>query len=55
MAQRIMINKMASSMIEKAQGSMEPKAAGVKIRRKIRRSLMRVLIIAQSLVYYGVI
>jgi hypothetical protein len=54
-AQRIMINKIASSMIEKAQGSMEPKAVGVKIRRKMMRSLMRVLIIAQSLVYCGVI
>jgi hypothetical protein len=55
MAQRIMINKIASSVIEKAQGSMEPKAAGVKIRRKMRRSLMKVLIIGQSLVYCGVI
>jgi hypothetical protein len=35
-----MIDKMASSMIEKAQGSMAPRAAGVKIRRKTIRSLI---------------
>ncbi len=48
-AQTMMINKMPSSIIEKAQSSMEPKAMGVKMMRKIRISLMRELIIAQSL------
>jgi hypothetical protein len=43
MAQRIMMNKMPSSMTEKAQSSMEPKAMGVKMIRKTSRSVMRVL------------
>lgn len=39
---------MPSSMREKAQSSMEPKAIGVKIMRSMRMSLMRKLIIAES-------
>ncbi len=48
MLQRIMINKMPSSMMEKAQSSTEPKAMGVKIIRMIRISLIMIFNIAQS-------
>jgi hypothetical protein len=41
MLQRMMINKMPSSIMEKAQSSIEPKAMGVKMRRKMRMDLMR--------------
>jgi hypothetical protein len=37
----MMINKMPSSIMEKAQSSMEPKAMGVKMIRKMRMDLMR--------------
>jgi hypothetical protein len=40
MARRRMINKMPSSMIEKAQSSMEPKAMGVKRIKAMRRTLI---------------
>jgi hypothetical protein len=43
-----MINKILSSMSEKAQSSIAPKAMGVKRMRKMRRSVIRLLIIAQS-------
>jgi hypothetical protein len=43
MAQRIMIDRIASSMTEKAQSSMEPKAMGVKMMRKMRMSVISVL------------
>jgi hypothetical protein len=46
MLQRIMMKRMLSSMTEKAQSSMEPKAMGVKMIRKTSRSVMRELIIA---------
>jgi len=36
----MMIRRMLSSITEKAQSSMEPKAMGVKTMRKMRRSLM---------------
>jgi hypothetical protein len=39
-AQRIMINRMPSSMTEKAQSSTEPKAMGVKTIKKMRMDLM---------------
>jgi hypothetical protein len=38
--QRMMIKRMPSSMMEKAQSSMEPKAIGVKRIRKMRMDLM---------------
>jgi hypothetical protein len=34
------MNRMPSSIREKAQGSMEPKAMGVKIKRRIRVNLI---------------
>jgi hypothetical protein len=37
----MMINKMPSSIMEKAQSSMEPKAMGVKIMKMMRMDLMR--------------
>jgi len=45
MAQRIIISRMPSSIMEKAQSSTEPKAMGVKMMRKMRMSLMKKLII----------
>jgi hypothetical protein len=47
-AQRMKISRMPSSMMENAQSSMEPKAMGVKIIRKMRMSLMNKFNIAQS-------
>jgi hypothetical protein len=44
MAQRMMIKRMPSSINEKAQSSTEPKAMGVKMRRKMRMDLMKKLI-----------
>jgi hypothetical protein len=41
MAQRIIINRIPSSIMEKAQSSIEPKAMGVKMMRKMRMDLMR--------------
>jgi hypothetical protein len=38
-----MIKRMPSSMSEKAQSSIAPKAMGVKIIKKIRKSVMIVL------------
>ena len=40
MAQRMMIKRMPSSINEKAQSSTEPKAMGVKMRRRIKINLM---------------
>jgi hypothetical protein len=40
MAQRIIINRMPSSIMEKAQSSIEPKAIGVKIIKRMRMDLM---------------
>jgi hypothetical protein len=40
MAQRIRITRMPSSTREKAHSSIEPKNIGVKIKRKIKMSLM---------------
>jgi hypothetical protein len=45
-----MINKMPSSISEKAQISIDPKARGVKRIKAMRRSLMRELIIAYSVI-----
>jgi hypothetical protein len=39
--QRIMIKRIPSSIIEKAQSSMEPKAMGVKIIRRMRIYLIK--------------
>jgi len=47
MAQRMMINRMPSSMREKAQSSIEPKARGVKMIRRMSINLIKKLIIAQ--------
>jgi len=46
--QRIIINRIPSSINEKAQSSIEPKVMGVKISKKIRINFVIVLIIAQS-------
>jgi hypothetical protein len=46
MAQRMIMNRMPSSIRENAQSSIEPKAMGVKIRRRIRVNLMALLSIA---------
>jgi hypothetical protein len=40
MLQRIMMKRIPSSMTEKAQSSMEPKAMGVKMMRKTSRSVI---------------
>jgi hypothetical protein len=48
MAQRMMINRMPSSMREKAWSSFEPKAMGVKMIRRMSIDLIKKLIIAQS-------
>jgi hypothetical protein len=40
MAQRMMIKRMPSSINEKAQSSTEPKAMGVKMRRRIKINLI---------------
>ncbi len=50
MAQRMRIKRMPSSMEEKAQSSIEPKAMGVKIMRRMRMDLMTmsIIMIAQS-------
>jgi hypothetical protein len=50
MDQRTIISKMPSSMMEKAQSSMDPKAMGVKIMRKNKVSLIiRLTIVTESL------
>jgi hypothetical protein len=41
MAQKMMIAKIPSSMIEKAQISIPPNVIGVKTRRKIKITFMR--------------
>jgi len=48
MAHRIIISRIPSSIREKAQSSIEPKAMGVNISKKMRINFMIVLIIAQS-------
>jgi hypothetical protein len=40
MAQRMMINRMPSSIREKAQSSTEPKAMGVKMIKRIKITLI---------------
>jgi len=46
----MMIKRIPSSIKEKAQSSMEPKAMGVKMRRRMRMSLMKWLnIVIESL------
>jgi hypothetical protein len=45
---RIIIKRIPSSIKEKAQTSIEPKAMGVNISKKMRINFMIVLIIAQS-------
>jgi hypothetical protein len=45
MAQRIIIDRIPSSIMEKAQSSIEPKAIGVKMMRRMRMSLIEELII----------
>jgi hypothetical protein len=47
-AKRMITNRMPNSINEKAQSSMEPKAMGVNINRKIRMNLIRLLNMAQS-------
>jgi hypothetical protein len=44
MTQRMIMNRIASSMREKAQKSIEAKAIGVKIKREIRMKLIAWLI-----------
>jgi hypothetical protein len=44
MAQRMIMDRIPSSMREKAQKSMEAKAMGVKIKREIRMKLIAWLI-----------
>jgi hypothetical protein len=50
MAQSMMIKRMPSSIMEKAQSSTEPKAMGVKMRRKMRMDLMKKLNIVIKLI-----
>jgi len=49
----MMINKMPSSINEKAQSSTDPKAIGVKMIKRMRMSLMKRLSIAQSSKFKG--
>jgi hypothetical protein len=48
---RMITNRMPSSIEEKAQISIEPRAIGVKMKREIRMSFMRVSNILVCLVY----
>jgi hypothetical protein len=54
MAHRIMINRIPSSMSEKPQISIEPKAKGVKRIKAMRRILITLLIIAYSVIGHWV-
>jgi hypothetical protein len=51
---RMITNRMPSSINEKAQISIEPKAIGVKMKREIRMSFMRVSNILVCLVVWPV-